>query len=76
MERDDGVRRSMAVNLLDTNESTIDPKSGLQFGKDTDPIEAGKHEIHQPQELWKWILVIALVLLAAEWFFYNQRVSI
>lgn len=75
VQRDDGVQRSLAVNLLDTNESTIDPRTELKFGQD-DTVEAGKEAIHQPQELWKWILVVALVLLVAEWFFYTQRVSI
>jgi hypothetical protein len=68
----DKVRRSLAVNLLDTGESTIDPRRQIKIGAD---IEAGLKEIHQPRDLWKWILVIALGLLVAEWFLYNRRVS-
>src|SRR5262249_49803164 len=72
--RDDGIYRHLAVNLLDSNESAIDPRSQLGIGQQD--IEVRERETNQPQELWKWILVIALVLLAAEWYFFNQRVAI
>ncbi len=72
--RPDGLHSSFAVNLLDSNESTIDPRPEVVLGQSS--IEAGKSEVYQPRELWKWILIIGLILLVAEWFLYNQRVSI
>jgi hypothetical protein len=67
-------RRFLAVNLLDSNESAIDPREQVRIGSDN--IEAGQKEIFQPRELWKWILLVALALLVAEWLFYNRRVSL
>ena len=74
MVRDDGVHRYLAVNLLDSNESAIDPRTELGIGRQD--VEVRRSETNQPQELWKWILAIVLGLLVAEWYFFNQRVSI
>jgi hypothetical protein len=66
--------RYVAVNLLDSSESAIDPRADLGFRESN--IQLRQSETSEPRELWKWILMIALVLLVAEWFFFNQRVSI
>jgi hypothetical protein len=71
--RDDGVVRHFAVNLLDPNESNIEPRQVLKIGNDD--VEAGA-ERRQPRELWRWIALGALVLLMVEWYVYNKRVFV
>jgi hypothetical protein len=73
VERDDGGARSFAVNLLDPNESNIEPRSEREIG--TDKIVAGE-ERRQPIGLWKWIAVGALILLLVEWYIYNRRIYV
>jgi hypothetical protein len=73
VERDDGSVRSFAVNLLDPNESNIEPRSELKIGSDA--VVAGQ-ERRQPRELWKWITVGALILLLLEWYIYNRRIYV
>jgi hypothetical protein len=67
------VQRSFAVNLLDPEESNIEPRTVLQFG--SDQVVAGQ-ERHQPRELWKWFVLAALVVLMVEWYIYNRRIYI
>jgi hypothetical protein len=71
--RDDGFVRHFAVNLLDPNESNLEPRSILKFG--TDEIEAGAQR-RQPRELWQWIALASLAVLAIEWYVYNRRVFV
>jgi hypothetical protein len=71
--RDDGGERGFAVNLLDANESNIEPRPELRFGAER--ITAGR-ERRQPLELWKWIILLALISLIVEWYVYNRRIYI
>jgi hypothetical protein len=71
--RDDQQQRRFAVNLLDAVESDIEPRTEIQIG--TEKVASGG-ERSQPRELWKWIALLALILLLIEWYFYNRRVSI
>ncbi len=73
VKRDDGGVRSFAVNLLDANESNIEPRKEIRIG--TERYATGQDRA-QPRELWKWILLLAVVLLMAEWYIYNRRVSL
>jgi hypothetical protein len=73
VERDDGVRRSFTVNLLDPIESDIEPRAEIRIGADT--IAAGRERL-QPQEIWKWVVALALALLLIEWYIYNRRVYV
>jgi hypothetical protein len=68
-----GAPRSFAVNLLDADESNIEPRPLIMIGSDR--IAAGK-ERGQPRELWKWFALAALALLLLEWYIYNRRVYI
>jgi hypothetical protein len=65
--------RSFAVNLLDEEESNIEPRPVIQVGPDevASTVERG-----QPRELWKWFALLALVLLMIEWYIYNRRVYV
>ena len=68
-----GPTRSFAVNLLDGNESNIEPREEIRIG--SDQVVTGQ-ERPQPQEIWKWILLLAVALLMVEWVIYNRRISV
>lgn len=59
-----------AVNLLDGDESNIQPRDEVQIG--AQQLEAGK-TAGLPRETWKWWALAALVLLVLEWVFYHRR---
>lgn len=69
----DNVQRSFAVNLLDAEESHLEPRTLLKIGEEN--IAVGENR-GQPRELWKWILLAAILFLVAEWYIYNRRVYI
>ena len=65
--------RGFAVNLLDINESNIEPRSSIHIG---DKRIAAGEEKFQTREIWKWILLLAVVLLMVEWFIYHRRIAV
>jgi hypothetical protein len=69
----EGGQRPFAVNLLDPDESDLQPRDKLQIGGSE--IAAGQTH-PQFRDLWKWIAAAALVLLLAEWYIYNRRIYI
>jgi hypothetical protein len=66
-------QRSFAVNLLDPEESNLEPRQVIGIGAER--VVAGKDRT-QPRELWKWLVLAALGLLLAEWYIYNKRIYI
>ena len=71
--RDDGGQRSFAVNLLDPEESNIEPRPSIQIGNEV--LTAGQQSA-PPREVWKWFAMAALLLLLWEWYIYNRRVYV
>jgi hypothetical protein len=69
----DTLVRGFAVNLLDVNESNIEPRAAIRIGSER--IAAGAEKF-QTREIWKWILLVALVLLVAEWLIYHRRIAV
>jgi hypothetical protein len=69
----DGPWHSFTVNLLDSNESNIEPRDEIRIGSDR--IVTGQ-ERSQPREIWKWVLLLAVGLLVVEWVVYNRRISV
>jgi len=67
-------QRSFAVNLLDSDESNIEPRTSVQIG--VDKITSKDRDRDQPRELWKWFVLIALGFLLVEWYIYNRRVYV
>ncbi|HEV3203589.1 MAG TPA: hypothetical protein VGY77_04365, partial [Gemmataceae bacterium] len=67
------IQGSFAVNLLDAEESNIEPRSSFQIGSDS--IVAGR-ERGQPRDLWKWFVLAALIVLVLEWYIYNRRIYV
>ena len=72
-EDDKQAPRGFAVNLLDANESNIEPRAIIRIGNEQ--VAAGE-EKSQPREIWKWILLVAVVLLLTEWFVYHRRIAV
>jgi hypothetical protein len=66
-------KSAFAVNLLDADESNLEPRAVLRFG--SDQVAAGQEQ-RQPRDLWKWFTLAALVVLLAEWYVYNRRVYV
>ncbi len=62
--------QAFAVNLLDADESNLQPRDAVQIG--AQELKAGLAR-GQPRETWKWWAAAALLLLAAEWVFYHRR---
>ncbi len=65
--------RGFAVNLLDINESNIEPRRSIRIGSER--VVAGEEKF-QVREIWKWALLLAVGLLIAEWFIYHRRIAV
>ena len=63
-----------AVNLMDKRESDIRVRENLDIGFQ----EIKGTQINQivRKEYWKWIVVVALVVLFFEWIVYNRRILV
>jgi hypothetical protein len=70
---EDDTERPFSVNLLDKDESNIEPRPAFQVGSVS--VRSGR-EIGQPREVWKWFALAALLILLLEWYIYNRRVYI
>jgi hypothetical protein len=69
----DGGDRRFAVNLLDADESTIEPRTAVQIGAES--VSSGATR-RQPRELWKYAVLAGLAFLVLEWYVYNRRVFV
>lgn len=68
-----GGERRFAVNLLDAEESNIEPRPAVQIGAE----QLRSEQTHrQPRELWKLWVVAGLLFLLLEWYIYNRRVFV
>lgn len=65
--------RRFAVNLFDANESDIAPTTTVTVGAQTVAADAPRR---QPVDLWKWPVLLGLLVLVFEWWIYNRRVAI
>jgi hypothetical protein len=70
---DGKAQRNFAVNLLDADESNIQPRTEIHIGQDS--ITTGQSR-GTPRDTWKWVVLGALALLLLEWYIYNRRVYI
>ena len=63
-----------AVNLFAASESDIRPSPEIKIGRGT-PVEANTSAWDTTRrELWKWLLLVGLIVLAVEWYIYHRRV--
>ena len=71
----DQATRFYAVNLLDEEESDIDPRAEVTFSSVT--VEAEEQGVARANvPLWPMLVLIALVLACVEWVAYNLKVRI
>jgi hypothetical protein len=66
------LTQRFTVNLFDPSESDIRPKPMIYT--DYEEILGRAEWLSMRSELWRWIVIGALVLLAVEWYIYNRRV--
>ena len=59
-----------SINLLDADESDIQPRDEVRIGAQEVKAEAPRGQTH---ETWKWIALAALGIVLLEWFFYHRR---
>jgi hypothetical protein len=62
--------RAFAVNLLDADESNIQPRDSVRLGSQQ---VAADTTGGAPRDTWKWWALGALVFLVVEWAFYHRR---
>lgn len=67
-------RDRFAVNLVDSAESDIAPRTDFQIGGITPQI--GEAIKTATPEIWRWFVGAALVVALLEWYIYNRRVMI
>lgn len=69
-----GEPERFAVNLFNRDESNITPQPDLAFAGTE--LVAGSSAAQRPLEIWPWVLLASLGLLAAEWWLYNSPRSL
>ncbi len=66
------IVQRFAVNLFDPGESDIRARADLKIGHTQ---VTGQRQVETTRrEAWKWLLLVALGVLLAEWYIYNRRV--
>jgi Ca-activated chloride channel homolog len=65
--------QSFAVSLLNESESNTAPRDSIQ----TRQGEVGKatESFASEREVWRWLLLAALVVLGLEWWVYHRRIA-
>lgn len=72
---DSRVRRFVAANLLDPEESDIGARATLPMAREV--VQAsGNASANLRRQLWPWFLLGALGVVMLEWFVYNRKVHI
>ena len=66
------ANQQFAVNLYDPRESDLKPKDVVIVGVEEVKGQVAKNQSRQ--ELWKWLLLVAIGVLVFEWYIYNRRV--
>jgi hypothetical protein len=66
----DGGERSFAVNLLDADESNLQPRDEISLGG----VKVTSETRGQVRDTWKWGAAAALALLLLEWALYYRRI--
>jgi hypothetical protein len=68
-------KRFYAVNLLDAEESRIEPQDQIKFSSVT--VAAQEQMVQRANvPLWPMLVLAALALVCLEWLAYNLRVRI
>ncbi len=65
-------KRTFGINLLNKNESDLTPKDAIQVGEGK-PV-AGEGRGRANKELWGYLALAAVLLLAVEWWVYHRGI--
>lgn len=65
-------RARFAANLLSEEESNTRPQERVRFGS-TSVAATDTASQKVPREIWRWVALLALCLLAFEWYAYHRR---
>ncbi|HTE21062.1 MAG TPA: VWA domain-containing protein [Armatimonadota bacterium] len=65
-------KREFAVNLLSRDESATRPQDKIEFGRR--PVAADSGTTRTASEIWRWLILLALVVLGVEWWVYHKRI--
>jgi Ca-activated chloride channel family protein len=65
-------RQEFAVNLLSRDESATLPQNRIKIGNR--PLLAGTGTVKTSQEQWRWLFLLAILVLAVEWWVYHRRI--
>ncbi len=60
-----------AFNLISVEESDISPVSSLVFG--TRELQGDVEAVSQNQEIWRYLVIAALIVVIMEWFIFTKR---
>ena len=71
----DQTARLFAVNLLDLQESDVEPRREIVLSGET--VQAAEHALTRSNlPLWPFLIVLALILVCLEWLVYTRKVRI
>jgi hypothetical protein len=65
---------AFVVNLLSADESQIATASAVQFGYED--VKATASTTPKRREFWRWVLLLGLILLVAEWAVFTKRIFV
>ncbi|MCS6862924.1 MAG: hypothetical protein NZT92_21680, partial [Abditibacteriales bacterium] len=63
-------QQKFAVSLLNKRESDILPHTTIALGSAGETATAGS--TRAPKEIWRWLIVLALIVLGLEWWVYHR----
>jgi hypothetical protein len=75
VEVDGRVRRPIAANLLNPDESDIAARAKLALAREIVQAQTQK-EVRVVRKLWPWLLMAALAMVMFEWWVYNRKVML
>jgi hypothetical protein len=70
----DRLLQTFASNLFSEQESDLRPAEEISIGLQAVPANASEVKIVRT-EYWRWILILAFVVLTVEWLLYARRIS-
>jgi hypothetical protein len=74
VRRPDGSEQTFAVNLLDASESNLEPGEPEAAAGES-PIGT-MESLRTNREIWRPLVLAALLILLLEWYIYNRRVHL
>lgn len=67
----DEIAQQFAFNLVSSIETNITPVTSLIIGNAT--VEGNEEAINQNQEVWRYLVIVALVIVIIEWLIFTKR---